>query len=160
MWYGWAIFGLESLNICHSVIYPADRSEITRISLSMKYRIRINIVDVYHSIYPAWNFCDHLEYIDFTQDSVEVDTSVKWLKTYHFMSERLSKSQGIDKVTCVLCFIHLAHFYLLFLNSFSSISSWQRLRLLQGLLPMLQKCVYCRSYNQDMLLIKLIGCSS
>ena len=81
VWYGRACLGLELLHICHFVVYTADGFEITHIYISVIYRINTNIVDVYHSTCPEWNFFDTLEFIDSPSDSVEVGTSIKWPQT-------------------------------------------------------------------------------
>ena len=46
VWYGQERFGVELLHICHSVVYLADGSEITHISISGISRMRAKILDV------------------------------------------------------------------------------------------------------------------
>ena len=48
VWYGLACPEVEFLNICHYVVYTSDGDEVTHISLSLIYRIHMNLVDVYH----------------------------------------------------------------------------------------------------------------
>ena len=69
-----------------------------------------------------WNHC-----ISATPYSVAVDTPIKWLNTQNFLSERLSISQGIEKLPAFFClhFQHIWNCYLL--NLFYYIGSCQRL---------------------------------
>ena len=98
LWYGWAFLEMESLNICHSVVYMDYGDEVTHISLRVIPCIHMNKVDVYNSTFISWKFCAPLECLYSTSDPVTVDTSVKWLQKYHCISERLCISQYTEKV--------------------------------------------------------------
>ena len=45
VWYGWACLEVESLYICHSMVYPSYEAE-EHISLSMISRIHTNVVNL------------------------------------------------------------------------------------------------------------------